>query len=82
MGQAVLFCLLPDIEDILHAAVDLAPGIIRQHVVDQALVQGALSAVVGDPEHVVDGRIQAAGPHSFCPLSKGSHHVLLNPAGF
>ena len=74
-------CLLPNIEDILYAGIDLASLIISQHGVNQPLIQSGLSSVVGDEEHIVLGGVHQAVMHLLGSLGKGFHQLLLHVAG-
>ena len=47
----------PYLIGILHAEVDLTFRLIRQQVIDKPLIQGQLSAVVRDFEHIIGSRI-------------------------
>ncbi|CUO68611.1 Uncharacterised protein [Flavonifractor plautii] len=57
LGQPVRLPLPPDAEDVVHAHVYLAVGVVREHGVDKPLVQAQLAPVRRDLEHVVDVRV-------------------------
>src|SRR5699024_4571728 len=67
----VLCCLLPDIKGIFYTTVYLAVRVIREHIVDKPLIQGALTSVIGDLKHIIFTRLHSSGPHHFRPVSKG-----------
>ena len=50
---ALLSGALPDFKDISGTGRGLAVLMVRQHFIHQPLIQGELSAVVGDEQHVV-----------------------------
>ena len=52
--------------DVSDAGIDFASGIVGQHGVDQSLIQAQLSAVAGDLEHVVNGRVNIAAVYLGC----------------
>ena len=58
--QLLIFALLPDFQHVLHADVQLAVGVVRQHGVHQTNIQTNLAPIVGDAEHIVHGRIHDA----------------------
>ena len=77
LGGPILFRVLPDPEHVLDTAVDLALRIIRQHGIDQALIQSALSPVVGDLEHVVLCGLDLSGTDGLRTVSKGRDKLFL-----
>ena len=77
LGRTVLCGFLPDVKGIFYTAVYLAVREIREHIVDEPLIQGALSSVIGDLEHVVLTRLHQAGAHHLRPVSKGTDQIFL-----
>ena len=77
LGGAVLFRVPPDIEHVLHASVDLALRVIREHRIDQALIKGTLPAVIRDLEHVVFCRLHSACPDSLSSVCERGDKLLL-----
>ena len=53
LGQLFRLSVPPDLQDIVHALVDFCAGFVRQHGVDDALVQPQLAAIRGDFQHIV-----------------------------
>ena len=82
LGQLLLFALLPDLQHVLHTDVQLAVGIIRQHGIHQAHVQADLSAIVGDTEHIVHGRIYDARVDICGTFAQFLHHFFLEVGRF
>ena len=82
LGQLLVFAFLPDLQHVLHTDVQLAVGVIGQHGVHQANVQADLSAVIGDAEHIVHGRIYCTGVDFCSTFAQFLHHFLLNLRGF
>ena len=78
LGQLLVFAFLPDLQHVLNAYVQLAVGVVRQHGVHQAHIQADLSAIVGDAEHIVHGRIHDAGVDISGTFAQFLHHFLLN----
>ena len=76
--QAILCTILPDSEHVVDAGIDLAPWIIRQQRIDQALIQPQLSSVAGNLQHVVHPRINTAGVNLSGSLGQALHHGLLD----
>ena len=42
LGQLVSFAIPPDLHDVVHALIDLCARFVRQHLVDDSLVQAQL----------------------------------------
>ena len=76
--QLLIFAFLPDLQHVLNAYVQFAVGVVRQHGVHQANVQADFSAIVGDAEHIVHGRIHDAGVDICGTFAQFLHHFLLN----
>ena len=66
LRQPLIHALLPNPVNVSDAGIDFASGIIGQHGVDQSLIQAQLSAVAGDLEHVVNGRVNIAAVYLGC----------------
>ena len=77
LRQFFLLSVLPDGEHFIHASIDLASWIIRQHRVHQPLVKADLPAVRSDFQHVIDRRIDAAAMNFGRTLGERLHHILL-----
>ena len=67
-------------QNIVSASVDLTPFLIRQGRVDHTLGVGNLSAITGDLQHVVNGRINILDVVR--SLFQFLHIVLLELSGF
>ena len=76
------FRVLPDGKHVLHASVDLALRVIREHRIDQALIKGTLPAVIRDLEHVVFCRLHSACPDSLSSVCERGDKLLLLLTGF
>ena len=74
--------LLVDTHDLANTGVHLAAGIVGKCGINQAGVQRKESAIVGDLEHVVLARINAAIADNISSFAQFSHHALLIFAGF
>ena len=77
LGQLVSFAIPPDLHDVVHALIDLCARFIRQHLVDDSLVQAQLTAIRGNLEHIVLGRVNGSAVYQRCALRKGLDHFLL-----
>ena len=76
--QPVVCAFLPNAEDVFDAGIDLAPRVIRQQRIDQALIQSQLSSVAGNLQHVVHPWINAAGVYLHGTLGQALHHGFLD----
>ena len=81
LGQPVRLPLPPNAEDVVHAPIYLAVGVVREHGVDKPLVQAQLAPVRRDLEHVVDVRVDPC-VYLRGPFGKVLHHGLLMLGGF
>ncbi|SCI03351.1 Uncharacterised protein [uncultured Clostridium sp.] len=77
LGQLVSFAIPPDLHDVVHALIDLCARFIRQHLVDDSLVQAQLTAIRGNLEHIVLGWVNGSAVYQRCPFRKGLDHFLL-----
>ena len=77
LGQLVSFAIPPDLHDVVHALIDLCARFIRQHLVDDPLVQPQLAAIRGNLEHIVLGWVNGSAVYQRCALRKGLDHFLL-----
>ena len=77
LGQLVSFAIPPDLHDVVHALIDLCAGFVRQHLVDDPLVQPQLAAIRGNLEHIVLGWVNCSAVYQRCALRKGLDHFLL-----
>jgi len=77
LGQLVSFAIPPDLHDVLYALIDLCSGFVRQHLVDDPLVQSQLAAIRGDFEHIIHRRVHTASVYFGSALGEGLHHFLL-----
>lgn len=57
---------LPDVKNILRTRAHLACLAVGEHIVHEPLIQGELSAVIGDEEHVIHA---------------GIHHLIADTLG-
>ena len=76
--QPIVCAFLPNAEDVFNAGIDLAPRVIRQQRIDQALIQPQLSSVAGNLQHVVHPRINTAGVYLPGTLGQTLHHGFLD----
>ena len=72
---------LPDLIDIVGAGGDLARFVIRQHIVHQPLIQGQLTPVVGNEQHIVHVAADHLVPNLFGPFRQGRNHLALRLGG-
>ena len=72
----------PDLERIVHTAIDLALRLVRQHLVHKPLVECQFSAIVGDLEHIIESGIHITVAYSLGTVCKGTHHFFLCLARF
>ena len=77
LGQLVSFAIPPDLHDVVHALIDLCARFIRQHLVDDPLVQSQLAAIRGDFEHIIHRRVHTASVYFGSALRECLHHFLL-----
>ena len=77
LGQLVSFAIPPDLHDVVHALIDLCTRFIREHLVDDSLVQAQLTAIRGNLEHIVLGRVNGSAVYQRCPFRKSLDHFLL-----
>ena len=77
LGQLVSFAVPPDLHDIVHTLIDLCSGFVRQHLVDDPLVQPQLAAIRGNLKHIILGRVNGSAVYQRCALRKGLDHFLL-----
>ena len=81
LGQPVRRALLPDAQDVVHAAIDLAAGVVGQHGVDDPLVQAQFPPIRRNLEHVVPPGVHPPGVNLGSPLGELLHHGLLVAGG-
>ena len=81
LRQPIFYTVLPDTEDVIDASIDLTAGIIRQHRIDQALIQTQLPSIAGNFQHVIDPRIDTTGVNLPGAFGKALHHGLLYLCG-
>ena len=77
LGQLVSFAVPPDLHDVVHALIDLCARFVRQHLVDDPLVKPQLTAIRGNLEHVILGRVNSSAVYQRCPFRKSLDHFLL-----
>ena len=77
LGQLVSFAVPPDLHDVVHTLIDLCSGFVRQHLVDDPLVKPQLTAIRGNLEHVILGRVNSSAVYQRCTLRKSFDHFLL-----
>ena len=77
LGQLVSFAVPPDLHDVVHTLIDLCARFVRQHLVDDPLVKPQLTAIRGNLEHVILGRVNSSAVYQRCALRKGLDHFLL-----
>ena len=70
---------LPDTEDIAHAPIDFAVGIIRQIGIHQALIERQLSPLARDGQHIIfrQRSIDGFAPDFHRPIRQLVHHRFL-----
>ena len=76
--QLLLLAIFPNLQHVPNAGVQFAVGVIRQQGIHQANIQTDLSAIVGDTEHIILGRIHRAGVDFRSALAQFLHHFFLN----
>ena len=76
LRQLLVFTFLPDLQDVPHTDVQLAVRVIREHRVHQADIQTDFSAIVGDAQHIVHGRIHIAGVNLGGTSAQFLHQLL------
>ena len=81
LRQLLRLPVLPDAVDVVHAAIDLAAGIVRQVGVDDALIEAQLASVRGDLEHIVGACVHAPRVDFCGALGQLLHHLLLQRRG-
>ena len=81
LGQLVFLSFRPNTENIPHAGIDFAAGIIRQQRVHQPLVKANLPAIRSNLEHIVFGSVHFAAVYSCRPFGEALHHLLLELGG-
>ena len=64
LGQLVGLAVPPDLHNVVHALVDLGARFVRQHLVDDPLIQAQLSPIRRDLEHIVHRRAGAVDRRS------------------
>ena len=77
LRQPLIHALLPDPVDVTDAGIDFASRIVRQHGIDQSLIQAQLSAVAGDLQHVVNGRINITAVYFGCAFRECLYQLRL-----
>ena len=77
LGPFVIHGPLPDLKDVPGADGSFAFHCVRQHIVHEPLIQGQLSTVAGDTEHVVLLGVHLFVPHRIRPGGQLLHHVRL-----
>ena len=77
LGQLLVFAFLPDLQDVAHTDVQLAVRVIREHGVHQADIQTDFSAIVGDAQHIIHGRIHIARVNLGGASTQFLHHCFL-----
>ena len=77
LGQAVRFCVLPNLKHVVHTAVDLCPRLVWQQRVNYALVESELAPIVSDGEHVVHAGVNLPGVDFRRALGKFFYERLL-----
>ena len=81
LRQLLIFSLAPELQDIGNALVDFCAYVIRQHGVNDPLIEAELAPVRGNLEHVVLFRVNSAGMNLGGTFREGSDHSLLNFRG-
>ena len=81
LRQLLRLPVLPDAVDIVHAAIDLTAGIVRQVGVDYPLVEAQLASVRGDLEHIVGACVHDTRVNFCGALRQLLHHLLLQRRG-
>ena len=64
-------------DDVVHTLIDLCARFVRQHLVDDPLVKPQLTAIRGNLEHVILGRVNSSAVYQRCTLRKSFDHFLL-----
>ena len=82
LRQLLLLAIRPDLQHVPNTGVQLAVGVVRQDGVHQANIQTDLSAIVGDAQHIVLGRIHRAGVDFRSASAQLLHHFFLNLGRF
>ena len=82
LRQLLVFTFLPDLQDVPHTDVQLAVRVIREHGVHQADIQTDFSAIVGDTQHIIHGRIHIAGVNLGGASAQFLHHSFLGLGRF
>ena len=72
----------PDVVHIFRTDGNLSGIAVRQHRIDQPLIQCQLPAIVGNDQHVVLIGIHLFIAHLFCPLGKTGDDFFLLLRGF
>ena len=80
--QLLIFSVLPELQHVLHTDVEFAVRVIREHRVHQADIQTNFSAIVGDAQHIVNGRIHIAGVNLGGAFAQFLHHCFLDLGRF
>ncbi len=81
LRQLFVLPVVPELENVVDAHVDLAVGIVGKHGIDNALIETELASVRCNLEHVVHGRIDDTGMDGCGTLRKLFYHLLLNLRG-
>ena len=81
LGQLVGLAVPPDLHDGVHALVDLGARFVRQHLVDDPLVQAQLAPIRRDLEHIVHRWVHAAPVYFGRPFGEGLYHLFLDFGG-
>ena len=77
LSQLVSLTVLPDFQHIVYASIELAVGVIGQQRVHQSLIQPQLSAITGNLQHIVHGRVNGTAMNSRSSLGQLCHHSFL-----
>ena len=81
LGQLLLLGVVPDAQDVVDTGVQLAVRVIRQSRVHQPLVKADFSAVRGDFQHIIHGRVNGAAVDFGGTFAQRLHHIFLNLRG-
>ena len=66
---------ISDLHDVVHALIDLCARFIRQHLVDDPLVQPQLAAIRGNLKHIILGRVNGS-PRYILPKNYAAKQLV------
>ena len=78
LGQLISFTILPDLQNISDAHIDLASGIVREVGIDDPLVKSQFPSIGCDLQHIVNRGVNGTVVDFCCPFRKLlDKHLLL-----